>query len=90
MGVKDLRGFPFRLNDATDTLLKKTFDAARKKQVPHRYFKKEKINLVPFKHDKMDEWRQNFQGIKYHYKKANLMVQGAVDEILINLKTNAL
>ena len=40
MGVKDLRGFPFRLN-ATDTLLKKTFDAAREKQVPHRYFKRE-------------------------------------------------
>ena len=90
MGIKDLRGLPFRLNDATDTLLKKTFDVAREKQVPHRYFEKEKINLVPFKHDKMDEWRQNFQGVKYHYKKANLMVQGAVDEILINLKTNAL
>ena len=87
MGIKDLKGLPFRLNSATDTLLKKTFDVARKKQVPHRYFKKNNINLVPFKHEKMDEWRENFQGIKYEYKKANLMVQGAVDDILINLKT---
>ena len=89
-GVKDLRGLPFRLNSATDTLLKKTFDVAREKQVPHKYFKKEKINLVPFKHEKMDEWRENFKGIKYEYKKSNLMVQGAVDDILINLDTKAL
>ena len=37
MGIKDLRGFPFRLNDATDTLLKKTFDVAREKQVPYHW-----------------------------------------------------
>ena len=90
VGIKALGSLPFRLNSATDTLLKKTFDAARKKQEPHRYFKKDNINLVPFSHEKMDEWRENFQGIKYHYKKANLMVQGAVDDILINLKTNEL
>ena len=90
MGIKDLKGLPFRLNSSTDTILKKTFDVAIKKQVPHRYFKKNNINLVPFKHEKMDEWRENFQGIKYEYKKANLMVQGAVDDILINLKTKVL
>ena len=80
IGIKALRSLPFRLNSATDTLLKKTFDAARKKQEPHRYFKRDNINLVPFSHEKMDEWRENFQGVKYHYKKANLMVQGAVDD----------
>ena len=90
VGIKALGSLPFRLNSATDTLLKKTFDAAREKQEPHRYFKRDNINLVPFSHEKMDEWRENFQGIKYHYKKANLMVQGAVDDILINLRTNEL
>ena len=90
LAVKALRSFPFRLNSATDTLLKKTFDEARKKQVPHRYFKEKKIDLVPFQHEKIDEWRENFQGVKFHYEKANLMVQGAVDEILINLKTKEL
>ena len=90
IGIKNLKSLPFRLNSATDTLLKKTFDAARKKQIPHSYFKKKNINLVPFKHEKMDEWRENFKGIKYHYEKANLMVQGAVDDILVNLKTKAL
>ena len=90
IGIKALRSLPFRLNSATDTLLKKTFDAARKKQEPHRYFKGDNINLVPFQHEKINEWRENFQGIKYHYKKANLMVQGAVDDILINLKTKEL
>ena len=90
MGIKVLKSLPFRLNSATDTLLKKTFDAARRKQEPHRYFKRDNINLVPFSHEKIDEWRENFQGIKYHYKKANLMVQGAVDDILIDLKTKEL
>ena len=90
LAIKALKSFPFRLNSATDTLLKKTFDEARKKQVPHRYFKEKEIDLVPFQHEKIDEWRENFQGVKFHYEKANLMVQGAVDEILINLKTKEL
>ena len=90
MGIKDLASFPFRLNSATDTLLKKTFDEARRKQISHKYFAKNKIDLVPFKHEKMDIWRHNFSGVKYHYKKSNLIVQGAVDDIMINLKTNAL
>ncbi len=89
-GVKALESYPFRLNSATDTLLKKTFDTAREKQIPHRYFKEKNIDLVPFKHEKMDEWRENFQGVKHHYEKANLLVQGAVDEILINLKNKEL
>ena len=89
-GVKALGSLPFRLNSATDTLLKKTFDTAREKQIPHRYFKEKKIDLVPFKHEKMDEWRENFQGVKHHYEKTNLIVQGAVDEILIDLNTKEL
>ena len=41
IGIKALRSLPFRLNSATDTLLKQSFDLARKKQEPHRYFKKD-------------------------------------------------
>tara|TARA_B100000029_G_C17402237_1_gene897494 strand:- start:45 stop:860 length:816 start_codon:yes stop_codon:yes gene_type:complete len=90
IGIKTLKSLPFRLNSATDTLLKKTFDVARDKQEVHKYFKENNINLIPFKHEKMSEWQQNFQGVKYHYEKANLIVQGAVDDILINLKTKEL
>ena len=86
LAIKALSSFPFRLNSATDTLLKKSFDIARKKQIPHKYFKDKEIDLIPFKHENMDQWRENFQGVKYHYKKANLMVRGAVDEILVNKK----
>ena len=63
LAVKALRSFPFRLNSATDTLLKKTFDEARKKQVPHRYFKEKKIDLVPFQHEKINEWREKKRNI---------------------------
>ena len=50
--------------------VKKTFDEARRKQISHKYFAKNKIDLVPFKHEKMDIWRHNFSGVKYHYKKS--------------------
>ena len=89
-GLKD-PGMPgWSLNIAVDELLKKEFDLLREQKKPHPIFKKHNLNLVPFQHEKMNEWRENFQGLKFHYKKANLMIQGAVDEILINPKTQEL
>lgn len=90
LGVKDIDSYPFRLNSAVDTLLKNTFDLARAKQVPHEYFKKNGFDLVPFQHEKMDEWRENFKGIQYHHAETNLLLQGAVDDIVIDLKTKEL
>ena len=40
---------PFKLNELTDTLLKKEFDDCRKKQKPHRLLVKEKLkHIVPY------------------------------------------
>ena len=80
IAIKTLKTFPFRLNSATDSLLKKTFDEARKKQVPHKYFKDEKINLVPFQHEKMDDWRKRNRGIRYLDQNTNLELYGLVDD----------
>ena len=90
LGIKLPKSLPFKLNSLTDTKLKQSYDIARKKQVPHKHFLDNKYNLVPFKHEKMDEFRQNFQGLKYHHEKTNLIFQGALDDVVQDLKTKEL
>ena len=47
--LKEPDGPPFKLNELTDTLLKKEFDDSRKKQKPHRLLVKEKLeHIVPY------------------------------------------
>ena len=43
-----------------------------------------KIDAVPFQHEKMDEWRENFVGIQYHHQPSNFIFFGAVDDIWVN------
>ena len=48
----------FKLNELTDTLLKKEFDDCRKKMIPHRLFSKFGLNhVIPFNHKDIDKWR---------------------------------
>ena len=56
---------PFTLNSAVDNLCKNEFDFYRAKGKPHPMFIKHGIEAVPFAHEKMDEWRNNFKGIRY-------------------------
>lgn len=44
------------------------------------------IAAVPFQHENMDKWRQNFIGIQYHHQPTNFIVTGAVDDIWRNEK----
>lgn len=75
-------GFPsFNLNIAVDELFKKEFDAFRAKQMPHPIMQKYKVDAVPFQHEKMDIWRDNFAGIEHIHKASGLTVCGAVDDI---------
>ncbi len=77
-------GFPFNLNTAVDTLLKKEFDIHRAGKTPHPLMKTYGIDAVPFQHMMMDEWRENFKGIQYLYTPTNFLVTGAVDDIWQN------
>ncbi|EKD47417.1 MAG: hypothetical protein ACD_66C00072G0003 [uncultured bacterium] len=86
LGVGRPPGFPFNLNSAVDTLLKKEFDMHRVDQAIHPLMKQYKIDAVPYKHEMMDEWRENFKGIQYHHKKSGFIVTGAVDDIWVNPK----
>jgi len=86
LGIKRPPGYPFNLNSAVDTLLKKEFDIHRAKNKVHPLLKSYNIDLVPFKHDMMDEWRENFKGIRVNHKKTGLIIFGAIDDIWVDKK----
>lgn len=77
--------FPaFSLNLAVDVLLKKEFDLLRKVRQPHDLMKRYQINAVPFQHQELEIWRNNFRGKEYHHRITNLVISGAVDDIWVN------
>lgn len=76
-------GPPFTLNNCFDTLMKREFDRYRAKKAPHPLMKKFGINAVPYQHPDLDTWRNNFQGITFLYKPANMLVSGAIDDIWV-------
>lgn len=77
-------GYPFSLNSAVDTLLKKEFDIHRAKQSAHPIMDAYGVDAVPFEHEKIDEWRENFKGVQFLHESTNLIITGAVDDVWIN------
>ncbi|PIR05064.1 MAG: hypothetical protein COV57_01055 [Candidatus Liptonbacteria bacterium CG11_big_fil_rev_8_21_14_0_20_35_14] len=86
LGTARPPGFPFALNSAVDTLFKKEFDFYRVKGSRHPLMEQYGVEAVPFKNSNMNEWRENFKGIKYYHDKTGFTVSGAVDDIWINPK----
>ncbi|MCF7888128.1 MAG: PD-(D/E)XK nuclease family protein [Candidatus Omnitrophica bacterium] len=86
LGVDRPPGFPFALNSAVDTLLKKEFDILRKNKEAHPLMKKYNIDAKPAEHPKLEEWRINFKGVTYHHQKTNLIITGAIDDLWQNSK----
>lgn len=81
LGIERPRGFPFNLNKAVDTLLKKEFDAHRAKESSHPLMESYNVDAIPFLHDQINNWRENFIGVQTHHKPTNFLVFGAVDDI---------
>jgi len=77
------------LNETTDILLKKEFDAHRTEQKPHRTFAEFGLtDVVPFDHPDIDTWRDSLRGgLTYHLPNSNLILHGGVDDIWINQTT---
>lgn len=75
---------PFNINKAIDELLKKEFDGYRVKREPHPLMVKHKVEAVPFSHDDLDKWRENFVGVTTVHTPTNLHVFGAVDDLWVN------
>ena len=84
IGIRRPSGPPFNINKAVDTLLKKEFDTHRAGETAHPLMKKYRINAVPFQHELIDEWRENFKGVRFHHEPTGLLVYGAVDDIWVN------
>ena len=48
------------------------------------------IDAIPFQHEKIDEWRNNWKGVQYLYEPTNFLVTGAIDDVWINSKKELL
>ncbi len=83
LGVSQPAGFPFNLNSAVDHLLKKEFDYYRKLGQPHPLMKRNSIDAVPFFHEKLDEWRENFKGVQFLHQQTQFLLTGAVDDLWV-------
>jgi CRISPR/Cas system-associated exonuclease Cas4 (RecB family) len=82
LGVARPPGFPFALNSAVDTLLKKEFDLHRAKKRPHPMMHAYGLkDVIPYSHEDLDIWRSNFKGILYVHEPSNLLVTGAIDDV---------
>jgi CRISPR/Cas system-associated exonuclease Cas4 (RecB family) len=74
---------PFNINKAIDELFKKEFDVYRAKGEPHPLQTDNQIKAIPYKHEKIDEWRENFVGVVHVHEPTNFHVFGAVDDLWI-------
>ena len=72
---------PFTLNIAVDNLCKNEFDYYRKIKKPHPLFLENNIDAIPFEHEKIEEWRNNFKGLRYISKEKNYNFGGAIDDV---------
>lgn len=81
LGVGQPPGYPFSLNSAVDTLLKKEFDIHRAGKTTHPLMKEYGLDLVPLEHELINEWRDTFVGIQFLHKKTNLLITGAIDDV---------
>jgi CRISPR/Cas system-associated exonuclease Cas4 (RecB family) len=77
---------PFNINKAIDELFKKEFDSYRTKKEPHPLMVEFGVNAIPFEHDKLGEWRENFVGVTTLHEKTNLHIFGAVDDLWVDDK----
>ncbi|MBI5621654.1 PD-(D/E)XK nuclease family protein [Candidatus Falkowbacteria bacterium] len=84
LGVGRPPGFPFALNSAVDTLMKKEFDLHRAADTQHPLQQKYGIDAKPVPHKDLDTWRHNFTGVWYLDKVTNFLVFGAIDDLWIN------
>ncbi|MFA5355230.1 MAG: PD-(D/E)XK nuclease family protein [Candidatus Paceibacterota bacterium] len=87
-GIARPPGFPFSLNNAVDTLLKKEFDFHRANGTNHPLIEKYGIDARPALHKNLEQWRNTFTGVQYLHKPTNFLVFGAIDDLWQDSKGN--
>lgn len=82
-GIKRPPPYPYALNTAIDTLLKQEFDEYRSRGEPHPLLLTNNIQAKLFPNqDLLNQWRNNFVGIRYYDTELDAILFGAVDDIL--------
>jgi len=75
--------YPYALNSAVDTLLKQEFDEYRSKGESHPLLIANNIEAKLFPNQALlNQWRNNFQGLRYYDEDLQATLFGAVDEVL--------
>jgi len=83
LGIKRPPPYPYALNSAVDGLLKEEFDTYRAKNLPHPLLQDNNINAKLFPNQKLlNQWRNNFAGIRYFDQDLQATLFGAVDDVL--------
>lgn len=90
LGVGRPAGFPFNLNSAVDTLLKREFDGYRAQGKTHPLMQEAGINAVPHAHPELETWRSNFKGVRTLHERTNLELFGAIDDLWRDLGSGEL
>jgi CRISPR/Cas system-associated exonuclease Cas4 (RecB family) len=86
LGVGRPPGFPFALNSAVDTLLKREFDIHRANGKPHPLIEKYGLDAMPVYHKYLEKWRHVFTGIQFLHEPTNFLIFGAIDDLWQNSK----
>jgi hypothetical protein len=82
-GIKRPQPYPYALNAAVDFLLKEEFDNFRAKNQPHPLLVSHKIPAKLFSDQNLlNQWRNNFEGLRYYDPDLEATIFGAVDDIL--------
>lgn len=82
--IKRPDGPPFNINKAIDELLKKEFDHYRGKGQAHPLMVEFNVPAIPFAHDELGKWRENFVGVQTLHGVTNLTIFGALDDVWTN------
>jgi CRISPR/Cas system-associated exonuclease Cas4 (RecB family) len=87
LGIARPAGFPFNLNSAVDALLKREFDRYRAERQPHPLMLEQGLAAIPHAHPQLDQWRNNFRGVRAHHARSNLELFGAIDDLWLDQRS---
>ncbi len=82
--IKRPEGPPFNINKTIDELFKKEFDVYRAQKKPHPIMLDNQIKAIPYTHEKLDDWRDTFNGVQHVHEPTNLLVFGGVDDLWVD------
>ena len=90
LGIRRPSGPPFTINMLVDRLLKKEFDAHRIARTAHPIMTEHALDVVPFQHAMINDWRNNFKGMTWVDPRTNFKITGALDDIWQHRDNNKL